>query len=478
MCMAALGLALLVSYCSFGHGFVRALYASHLSVANQLMEDKAETPLPLYFAAADNAVLNASLILALAAIGLLLIRDLLGLALAGISILAGSLSVFVLLEVFPPLVTALHFDTIPYFKDRLNCIPDPEIGCLPKPLTRSETANFRGWAYSPSYGIDEPANTVDWETDENGFRNQPGVPFADVVVLGSSFPGYGNNLEDTYPRKLERLLNGYTVANLGLGGTDPFTFMNVFRRFGLPKKPRYAILMFHTGDVDAYLKPYVTGEENPRLTNHKVVFGSFWPRWRLALQQTWRMLRSGPWQALQLGFQRIVGTEAINLDLVVLRLPGNITEHALLSRHTGRPTGDSLNSATWRLFEKILRDFKEVSEQHQIVPLLAYIPLSSEVYAEYSTRESGRDWLVIRESQMATSANDEEAARRLAEKAGIELISFFPAFKDAARHGKFVYLRFDDHWNSEGSEIAARVTAEALQAQIRASTSAPQQRAH
>jgi hypothetical protein len=48
------------------------------------------------------------------------------------------------------------------------------------------------------------------------------------------------------------------------------------------------------------------------------------------------------------------------------------------------------------------------------------------------------------------------------------LISFLPPFEDAARRGRFVYFQFDNHWNSEGSEIAARVTAEALQAEMAA----------
>lgn len=445
---------------------IKALYDSNLPVVNQIMSGKAVTPLPSYWAAVDGTVLNVTVVLVVTAVGLILIRNPLGLALSGLTILAGSLSIFVLLDAFPPLVAALHFDLIPYFYARLNTRPDPELGFLQKPLNHSERTNFRGYAYSPLYGIDEPANTVIVDTDEEGFRNQHGVSSADIVVLGSSFPAYGNDLDDTYTRKLEKQLNGYTVANLGVGGYGPCEFLRVFERFGLPKKPRYAILAFNTRDIEG-LKEQVSGEVDLAAANQRIIFGGFWSRWKLALQETWRMLRSSSWTALQRGFQRIVPTEVVHPDVAVLRLPGNRTEELLfLTHHTGLSTQNLLDSVTWRVFEKILLDFKQISERNQIVPLLAYIPFSTEVYAEYSTRESGGNWLSLRESQIATSTNDEEAARRLAEKVGIELISFLPAFKDAARHGELVYYRFDNHWNSKGSEIAARVTSEALKSHI------------
>jgi hypothetical protein len=64
---------------------------------------------------------------------------------------------------------------------------------------------------------------------------------------------------------------------------------------------------------------------------------------------------------------------------------------------------------------------------------------------------------------IATRAMDERAARILASRVGIELVSFLPAFQEAAHQGKLVYRRLDAHWNSEGAELAAQVTAQALQ---------------
>jgi hypothetical protein len=176
---------------------------------------------------------------------------------------------------------------------------------------------------------------------------------------------------------------------------------------------------------------------------------------------------SALWTPIETGFKSLMRTGSIHPDVAVLRLPGNRTDHIVfLTRHTGRTAEASLTSPTWRLFAKILLDFKALCERNGIIPMLAYIPWSTEIYARYSTRDSGVNWLDAREAMIATSEMDERAARMLAAEVGIELVSFVPAFEEAARQGKLVYRRFDDHWNSEGAEIAAQVTAAALQRRL------------
>jgi len=461
--VAALGFLLILGYVSIGHRAVKFIYDNDF-LSSRMMSGKSTTPLRAYADSMDDKVLKLAVVLVVLAIALLLSRNLLGVALLLISILVTSVGAFLLLDIFPPLASALHFNLIPYYQYRLENVGDPELVFRGKPLTHSESPNFRGWAYSPSYGIEERGETVTIDTDEAGFRNKSGLRSADVVILGSSFPWYGSNLDDTYAKRLERHLGGMTTLNLGLGGYGPFEFVKVFQRYGLPKKPQFAIFTFHTGDVDTYLRQYITGEEHPRVTNLKTVFfGSFWSRWRLAAGQVSQIAGNAFWTPLQTGLKRAMSTSSIHPDVAVLRLPGNRTERIVfLTRHTGRSTEESLNSPTWQLFEKILIDFRDLCERNQVIPILAYIPWSTEVYAEYSTLDSGANWLEARESMIATGEMDEKAARAVASRAGIGLVSFLPPFKDAARQGKLVYRRLDDHWNSEGAEIAAEVTAQAL----------------
>ncbi len=175
------------------------------------------------------------------------------------------------------------------------------------------------------------------------------------------------------------------------------------------------------------------------------------------------MLISAAWTALQLGFRGIVGTDFIHPDVAILRLPNGVNEKLLLlDQHATRSVDDLLKSPAWHAWGRILVALKELSEENQIVPLLLYIPSVTEIYSEYITPQSGINWLRLRESLIATQSTNEEAARRIAATVGIEMISLRPAFEQAARQGKLVYYPLDLHWNEEGREIAASVTAEAL----------------
>jgi len=474
--LVAFGLVVTIGYIGLGHRLVSVLYDSDFDLVQKVLSNRAETPVLAYLNAADDAALSVIALCGLAAGGLLFIsnpkRHLIGLVLSGMSALIGLFLVFLVADSFPPIARALNFDRIRYFDFRSRYSPDAELGFVERPFLHREDPHFRGWGYSPSYGIERPASTQVYQTDGEGFRNPPGRSSADVVVLGSSFPSYGNELEDTYASRLEEYLDGHRVANLAKGGYGPAESLRVLERFGLPKKPKYAILTFDTSDVDLLVGRHAPGQEPgvvdyPDFVTYPArAFGPVWTRFWLALDDTRGWLTSG----MVDGFHRVAGSRAVDTskihpDVAVLRLPGNVIERKVfLTRHTERTTEEILDSPAWGLFEAILIDFRRICEENDIVPVLAYIPWGTEVYAEYSTSESGSHWLALRDSQVATSGNEEESARVLAARVEIELISFLPAFRDAAREGKFIYYQMDDHWNSEGSDIAARVTAEAIEA--------------
>jgi PAS domain S-box-containing protein len=466
MGMAVLGFALLLSYMALGHTVIKGIYKSHFSIVDQIMEARKSTPIESYLSAADEGVLKLGSRLVLAgALAFVILKNPLGVLFSGASFLIGSFAIFCLLDMFPAFVKPLHLDIIPYFNYRLTYVPDPMLGFRERPFNQSEIDNFRGFAYSPVYGIDVQPRTMTWQTDQNGFRNPPASSLADVAVIGSSFVEYGSDLADTYPQRLEKKLGGSRVVNLGKAGYGPLQFLEVLKRYGLEKRPRYVILAFYPpGDADLHLADFTKGRVDLSLAKRHIAFGGFLPRYRIAVEQVWRMLNSGWWTVLQVGFRGIVGRDFIHPDVAVLRLPNNVMEKVIfLGRHAEKSVEDLLHSPEWIALEKILVSFKQVSEQNRIVPLILYIPAASEIYAEYSTSESGVNWLKYRDTQIATIKNNEEAARQLAQRVGIQLINLVPAFKQAAGQSKLVYYRLDDHWNSEGREIAARVTAEVLQ---------------
>ena len=463
--LAALGFALVLIYILLGHGLIRAMCESDLSIFAQILEGKAVTPLKDYFAAADLVVLKLGLGLVLTgALWWLFFKNPVGIIFSGMSFLIGSFVIFLLLDQFPVLVKPLRWDIIPYFNSRLTYVPDAVFGFREKPYNKSEITNFRGSAYSPLYGIDVPMTTLRWQVDGEGFRNKFDTSVADIAIIGSSFGEYGDDFEDTYPRQLEIMLNGPKVVNLSKAGYGPFQYLQLLKSYAIKKKVRFVVITFHpSSDTEFIITRWLN--KGVYVDSEMIQADGIYSRYHKTVQQAGKMLFSGGWTALQLRFREIVGSDFIHPDVAVLRLPNGVSQKLLLlDQHSTRSADDLLESPAWNGWGQILAAFKELSEENQIVPLLLYIPSVTEIYSEYIAPQSGTNWLRLRESLIATKSADEEAARRLAAKVGIEMISLHPAFQQAARQGNLVYYPLDMHWNKEGRKIAASVTAEALRA--------------
>jgi hypothetical protein len=379
---AAVGVLLLIAYAIAGHAMVKIMYESDLLVFRQLMAGKTTTSLGNYLAAMDRDVLNLAVAFVLSAGVLLLMTNPLGVVCSGISFLVCSLGIFWLLDLFPTLVKPLHFDVIPYFNYRLTYIPDPILGFRERPQHKAAIRSFRGWGYSPLYGIEVQPRTLVWETDEQGFRNRSETEVSDIAVIGSSFAEYGENFEDTYTGKLEKKL-GVQVVNFGKAGYGPIEYMKVFEQYALTKKPRYVILALNAiGDVDGHLAQRLRGKRNPGLAKRAIAFGGFFARYRIAVQQTWDIATSSVWTPLQLGFNKLLGTKSIHPDVAVLRFPQGATDKMVfLDKHVAKTPEELLRSSEWRAIEQLIIQFKELSDSHEIVPVLLYIPGATEIYS-------------------------------------------------------------------------------------------------
>jgi PAS domain S-box-containing protein len=461
---AALGVLLLVTYVAFGHSIIDAIYHSDFPIVQRLMPGKGATTLQSYMAGLDEAVLRLAVYFVLSALALLLALNPVGLVLSAFSFFVGSLAIFLVVDRVPELIKPLRLDVIPYYTYRVSYLPDAVLGYRSKPFLITRFTGYRGAAYSPLLGINVPPQSGMWQTDDEGFRNPAPVSSAEIAVIGSSMVEWGNDDEDTYPSKLERQLGGQKVVNLGKAGYGPLQYLEVLKRYAVEKKPQYVILTFYPAyDVDDQLADWVHGRKDKSVAKYTVGYGQFFGRYKIAIQQTSEILIDGGWTALQLGFRQIIGPQTVHPDLAVLRLPNGTAKKILfVNHHTAKSTEQLLQTPEWQAMENLLVEFKRVCDENQIVPVMLYIPTASEVYAEYSTLESGANWLAVRKSQISTSGNNEDAARILADQVGIRMVSVLPAFKEAARQGKLVYYQLDAHWNEAGRELAAEVTAKAL----------------
>ena len=210
----------------------------------------------------------------------------------------------------------------------------------------------------------------------------------------------------------------------------------MLKRCGLEKKPDYVILTFYPAFDIEQLANSIEGRKDKSVAKFAAGSGPFFSRYAIAVQQTSKMLIDGGWTALQLGLQQIIAQRRSHPDLAVISLPNGVRKKMLfVNQHAAKSTEQLLASAEWEAMVRFLVDFKDLCEQNEITPVIVYIPTASEVYAEYSTLDSGANSLGIRKSEIETSGNNEKAARILARKVGVQMISLLPSFQHAAREG-------------------------------------------
>lgn len=139
--------------------------------------------------------------------------------------------------------------------------------------------------------IHRPSYYLDWElvpgasgvgalgeyyfVNQAGFRGeltplkkQPGIQR--IIVMGDSFTyGMGVNLEDTYPKQLEALLNEkghqYEVLNFGVIGYNMWQHNELLNRKTLAYQPEIIVLGLYQNDLKQSRPPY---ESNPDYQPH------------------------------------------------------------------------------------------------------------------------------------------------------------------------------------------------------------------
>jgi len=106
-----------------------------------------------------------------------------------------------------------------------------------------------------------------------------------------------------------------------------------------------------------------------------------------------------------------------------------------------------LATAEWQALHALLTEFHDLCRAEGILPVLLYIPSKSQVYAEYATAQSGRQFVQAAARQHPIRTNMVAALTTLAQRVELPLINLLPAFEQQAEAGRLLYYPFDTHWN-------------------------------
>ena len=147
---------------------------------------------------------------------------------------------------------------------------DSELGFVRKPLVV-----WRG-------SIPELNRSVEYRTDENGFRNPTGLKRADIVFLGDSFTEGGHiSEEQSFPQRIAKA-SGLTSVNLGRGAYGPQQELIVLKRYGFAYQPRVVVWQLFEGNDLTDANIFAGWKKNPQQSislSQRYFNNSFLAKW-------------------------------------------------------------------------------------------------------------------------------------------------------------------------------------------------------
>ncbi len=309
------------------------------------------------------------------------------------------------------------------------------------------TPHFRGSVNTREYTTQVRVNAA-------GLRENTayGAKTADtyrILALGDSFTmGVGVELEHTYVKHLERLLNAersdwtYEVINAGVPGYNTRQELAYLKEEGLQLEPDLILLNFYIGNdirqnhyvpsisvIDGYLqKP----KRAPSLLPYKI---------RLFLARKSHL------------YQFVWPYQRRFLDWLLRRSAVNITKEYQAQHRMIYTVAEHENiRAMWETTRAQLQTLVTLTEQRApqlaVVVIPEQIQLAPQTWAQ-AVQQLGEDEDVYRLDHPNQRLVD------LCAQLGLPVLNLLPIFNRTARGAPF-YLKLDGHWNGQGDALAAQ----------------------
>jgi SGNH hydrolase-like domain, acetyltransferase AlgX len=377
-----------------------------------------------------------------------------------------TLLLFTIFEVFPGALDLINLQGIRYYALKTDYLPDSSLIFVPRRTSYKLTTASNGNLYSSEYGVSVTAIQNVRSYTEMGFRVNSSSPPYQVIVIGDSFLEIGDDA-GTLSERLQAE-SGLSTFNLGRGWYGPYQYLELFRKYGIALKPKYALFCFFGGNDIHDIKEYERWRrEGVYYFYRGELSKSFLARYLIALSDTGSYVLklakdfSREFHALKNRSTKFNGSE-IHPGLGMIRI-GRM-EHKM--KVTGWDLEGSpeqlLASKEWQTLRSLLTTFRQLCRENGIEPVLVYIPSKIEVYADYATADSGQEFKRKLEKHYPYRNNASEAITILSKELNLSLINLLPYFKRLTEQGELLYYPFDSHWNFYGTNAAAKFIAMAL----------------
>jgi hypothetical protein len=322
--------------------------------------------------------------------------------------------------------------------------------------------------------------------DAHGFCNPPeysyDVPHIDMITVGDSFTWCMLDMRRTWSSQLAALTE-LSVYNLGRGGIGPYEYLQILKRFGLPKQPKFVVMNIYEGND---LRDSVRYHEHVKAAaTGKVLYAD-------AASRAASRLHYDAWLDNALGRH----SYALNFFIVGLDRAYALSEEAILQavgdtahqrvnfhyrlNFTDSSTAFNLHNAdkdevryARRLrrgeisLEDVtdaLRQFVALSRQYGFQPIVSYSPSAYTTYADVVTFEDQ----TLNALMPWYSRTQREFFRAKAKELGFVFVDTTPNLQAAARmlQGKtLLYYPINVHFTEAGHRVVAETLARVITAQ-------------
>lgn len=311
---------------------------------------------------------------------------------------------------------------------RKYSIADSELGFVRKPGV--------AWRrYVPSLN-----RTIDYRSDENGFRNPPRTQRADIVFIGDSYTEAATVAEeDTFVRRLAQSTR-LSVVNLGRGAYGPQQEQIVLRRYGLAYKPRIVVWQLFEGNDLVDAEVFSKWKQNPhhatKSLKDRYFKNSLLSQW---LTNTRSRERRGPMVTMQ-----SPDGSAIRFKLRYGHNPDQAS------------TMDLGMTETMRAIEAGY----EFCQSHGIQLLVVFVPTMARVMAPYIDFDRVEDQTSYLPQRVGNYNDFSGRIAELCARIGCTYVDTFDAFRQASATGnRRLYIPNDEHLDIRGHEVMAQVIA-------------------
>ena len=388
-----------------------------------------------------------------------------------------SLLLFSVLEFFPSLFDYINLEKIPYYAQKDLYVYDSKLIFRPRKL--QHTSHKDKWAAgsdNPAWGVEPNYTTYHATYNQLGFRTNSSSRPYDLVVIGDSYVEIGESDDRTLSEQI-KTYSGLKTFNLGRSWYGPHQYIEVFKRYGLPLKPKTALMCYFSGndiqDVAMYGRWLAGGRYYSFSLDRKNFFQRYFIATGQSLSYVWKSWIIGGRSIEKSNINTPDGEKpdvlpagSVNPYIGVIRSGNNVeTKLTFNFRYSDLPLTVEMLEAdrAWNILEDILVEFKKLCRENQIRPILVFIPSKIQIYKDHLTAKSGKRILQLKHRQDRYHLNSQKAFLSLARKLELEVIDLVPYFQKLARQGRLLYYPFDNHWNSHGIEEAGKVIGLHLQ---------------